>query len=98
MIYPAEELNTLREDDVSQYLREIRRYPLLTQEEERDLARRCAMGDQDAIRQMVNSNLRLVVSVAREYAGRGVWLRQKSLTILWTIGFPPMPLNGSGRV
>ena len=72
MIYPAEELNTLREDDVSQYLREIRRYPLLTQEEERDLARRCAMGDQDAIRQMVNSNLRLVVSVAREYAGRGV--------------------------
>ena len=74
MIYPAEELNTVLpgEDDVSQYLREIRRYPLLTQEEERDLARRCAMGDQDAIRQMVNSNLRLVVSVAREYAGRGV--------------------------
>ena len=74
MIYPVEELNTALpgEDDVSQYLREIRRYPLLTQEEERDLARRCAMGDQDAIRQMVNSNLRLVVSVAREYAGRGV--------------------------
>ena len=74
MIYPAEELNTVLpgEDDVSQYLREIRRYPLLTQEEERDLARRCAMGDQDAIRKMVNSNLRLVVSVAREYAGRGV--------------------------
>ena len=60
------------EDDVSQYLREIRRYPLLTQEEERDLARRCAQGDQQAIRRMVNSNLRLVVSVAREYAGRGV--------------------------
>ena len=74
MIYPVEELNTALpgEDDVSQYLREIRRYPLLTQEEERDLARRCAMGDQDAIRQMVNSNLRLVVSVARDYAGRGV--------------------------
>ena len=74
MIYPVEELNTALpgEDDVRQYLREIRRYPLLTQEEERDLARRCAMGDQDAIRQMVNSNLRLVVSVAREYAGRGV--------------------------
>ena len=73
MIYPVEELNTALpgEDDVRQYLREIRRYPLLTQEEERDLARRCAMGDQDAIRQMVNSNLRLVVSVAREYAGRG---------------------------
>lgn len=60
------------EDDVSQYLREIRQFPLLTAQEERELARRCAEGDEDAIRQMVNSNLRLVVSVAREYAGRGV--------------------------
>ena len=41
---------------------------------ERSLARRCAEGDEEAIRQMVNSNLRLVVSVAREYAGRGVAL------------------------
>jgi len=60
------------EDDVRQYLSEIRRYPRLSAEEERLLAQRCAQGDEDAIRQMVNSNLRLVVSVAREYAGRGV--------------------------
>ena len=60
------------EDDVSQYLREIRQYPRLTPEEELELARGCAQGDEDAIRQMVNANLRLVVSVAREYAGRGV--------------------------
>lgn len=60
------------EDDVRQYLREIRQYPRLTPEEERELARRCAQGDEEAIRKMVNSNLRLVVSVAREYAGRGV--------------------------
>ena len=60
------------EDDMRQYLSEIRRYPRLSAQEERDLARRCADGDQDAIRQMVSSNLRLVVSVAREYAGRGV--------------------------
>ena len=69
------ELNTpisAGEEDVSQYLREIRRYPLLSAQAERELARRCADGDEDAIRQMVNSNLRLVVSVAREYAGRGV--------------------------
>ena len=74
MTYAVEEQNILvpGEDDVSQYMREIRRYPLLTQAEERDLARRCAQGDQEAIRQMVNSNLRLVVSVAKEYAGRGV--------------------------
>ncbi len=60
------------EDDVGQYLREIRRYPMLTPEQERELAMKCADGDPEAIRTMVNSNLRLVVSIAREYAGRGV--------------------------
>lgn len=62
------------EDDMSQFLWEIRQYPRLTPEEEKALARRCAAGDEEAIRQMVNSNLRLVVSIAREYAGRGVAL------------------------
>lgn len=62
------------EDDMRQFLREIRTYPRLTAEEEKELARRCAEGDEDAIRQMVGSNLRLVVSIAREYAGRGVAL------------------------
>jgi RNA polymerase primary sigma factor len=60
------------EEDVRQFLSEIRRYPLLSAEDELALAKRCARGDEDAIRQMVNSNLRLVVSVARKYAGRGV--------------------------
>ncbi len=60
------------DEDVRQYLSEIRRYPLLTPEEELELARRCAEGDQEAILRMVNSNLRLVVSLAWEYAGRGV--------------------------
>ena len=60
------------EEDVRQYLSEIRRFPRLTAQEERDLARRCAEGDREAILRMVNCNLRLVVSVAREYAGRGV--------------------------
>ena len=63
---------TCAEDDVSLYLQMIRKYPRLTPEEERELARRCARGDEDAIRTMVCANLRLVVSVAREYAGRGV--------------------------
>jgi len=62
------------EEDVSQFLREIREYPRLSPQEERELARRCAEGDQEAIRHMVGSNLRLVVSIAREYAGRGVAL------------------------
>lgn len=60
------------EDDVSQYLAAIRRYPRLTPQEEQELAKRCADGDEDAIRTMVCSNLRLVISIAREYAGRGV--------------------------
>lgn len=60
------------DEDVRQYLREIRHYPLLNQQQELELAQRCARGDEEAICQMVGSNLRLVVSVAREYAGRGV--------------------------
>ena len=60
------------EEDMRQYLDDIRQFPRLSAEEERQLAQRCAAGDEDAIRKMVNSNLRLVVSVAREYAGRGV--------------------------
>ena len=60
------------EDDVRQYIQEIRRFPLLTAQEERELAQRCAQGDEDAVRKMVSSNLRLVVSIARDYAGRGV--------------------------
>ena len=61
-----------QEDDVGQYLRQIRSYPLLTPQQERKLAMGCAVGNEEAIRTMVNSNLRLVVSIAREYAGRGV--------------------------
>ena len=70
----SSKLNPPSDEDMGQFLREIREYPRLTEEQERRLARRCAEGDEEAIRQMVSSNLRLVVSVAREYAGRGVAL------------------------
>jgi len=59
-------------EDVRQYLSEIRRCPMLTPAEEREVARLCAEGDGDAIRTMVSANLRLVVAVAREYEDRGV--------------------------
>ncbi len=63
---------TTLDEDIHQYLSDIRTIPLLTPEEERELAKRCAAGDEDAIRHMVSSNLRLVVYVAKEYTGRGV--------------------------
>ncbi len=59
-------------EDMQQYLKEVRQYPLLTPEQERQLAISCAGGDEEAIRRMVNANLRLVVSVARDYADKGV--------------------------
>ena len=71
MLMEAEVLSAGGED-VRQYLSEIRRFPVLTAQEERENAMLCAAGDAEAIRRMVSSNLRLVVSVAREYAGRGV--------------------------
>jgi RNA polymerase primary sigma factor len=55
-------------------LREINRVPLLTPEQERDLAYRIREGDLEAREQMINANLRLVVSIAKNYGGRGLAL------------------------
>ena len=63
---------SMGEDDIRQLLHEIRNVPMLSAQQEQDLAQRCAEGDQTAVKEMVKANLRLVVSVAKEYAGRGV--------------------------
>jgi RNA polymerase primary sigma factor len=60
--------------DVQLYLREISRYNLLTLSEERELARRVRQGDQEARNEMVRANLRLVVSIAKNYVERGLSL------------------------
>lgn len=59
-------------DPVKYYLREIRKYPLLTREEEGELARRIAKGDEEARARMIESNLRLVISIAKRYINRGL--------------------------
>ncbi len=62
----------LTEDTVGMYLREISRVPLLTAAEEVYLAKAYERGDQAARRRLIESNLRLVVSIARRYSGRGL--------------------------
>lgn len=59
-------------DGIRLYLIEAGKYPLLTQEEEYDLAIRCTEGDQDAKDKMVLHNLRLVINIAKKYIGHGL--------------------------
>lgn len=59
-------------DPVRMYLKEIGRIPLLTREQEIELAQRTEMGDMQAKSLLINSNLRLVVSIAKKYIGRGM--------------------------
>lgn len=60
------------DDPVRMYLKEIGRVPLLSGEEEQDIAQRMADGDEEAKKQLAEANLRLVVSVAKRYVGRGM--------------------------
>ena len=60
------------DDPVRMYLREIGRIPLLTFEQELDLAKRILDGDEEAKQKLAESNLRLVVSIAKKYVGRGM--------------------------
>jgi RNA polymerase primary sigma factor len=60
------------EGSLDQYLRDISAYPLITREEEAELARRIRVGDQSALDKLVRSNLRFAVSVAKKYHNQGV--------------------------
>lgn len=60
------------DDSVRMYLREIGKVPLLTLEEETSLAKRIDQGDEEAKRKLTEANLRLVVSIAKKYTGRGM--------------------------
>ena len=60
------------EDPVRMYLKEIGKVPLLSAEEEVELAKRMADGDEEAKKRLAEANLRLVVSIAKRYVGRGM--------------------------
>ncbi len=60
------------EDHVRMYLKEIGQFPLLTAEEELDLAIKKSQGDEEAKNRLIEANLRLVVSIAKRYTGRGL--------------------------
>ncbi|MGH2802680.1 MAG: sigma-70 family RNA polymerase sigma factor, partial [Thermoleophilaceae bacterium] len=68
-LYNHDELAVMTSDTLQLFLRDVRRHPLLTAEEEVELAQRIERGDLEAKERMVNSNLRLVVSVAKKYQG-----------------------------
>ena len=60
------------EDPVRMYLKEIGKVPLLSAEEEIELAKRMELGDQESKKRLAEANLRLVVSIAKRYVGRGM--------------------------
>ena len=60
------------DDPVRMYLKEIGKVPLLTAQEEVEIAQRMAEGDEEAKHQLAEANLRLVVSIAKRYVGRGM--------------------------
>ncbi|MBB1544396.1 RNA polymerase sigma factor RpoD [Candidatus Saccharibacteria bacterium] len=68
----AENVDQFADDSVRLYLREIGKIPLLSNEEEVDLAYRIVKGEKKAKDKMVEANMRLVVSIAKRYSGRGL--------------------------
>ncbi len=70
----ATEISEELADSVQMYLKEIGRYPLLTTEEEKELAKRVKEGDEAARQKLIQSNLRLVVAIAKRYINRSPYL------------------------
>ena len=70
------------DDPVKIYLKEIGRVPLLSMEEEKQLAERMAQGDTNAKKRLCEANLRLVVSIAKKFVGRGMQFQEGNLGLL----------------
>ena len=80
----AVSLSEISDDSIRMYLNEIGRVDLLNGEQEVELGRRIKEGDQEARKTLAAANLRLVVSIAKKYMGRGLWLLD--LIQEWNVG------------
>lgn len=74
MALPPKKKSSYEEGSLDQYLRDISAYPLISREDEAELARRIRVDDREALDKLVRSNLRFVVSVAKKYQNQGVSL------------------------
>ena len=74
MALQTKKKSSYEEGSLDQYLRDISAYPLISREEEAELARRIRVGEQEALDKLVRSNLRFVVSVGKKYQNQGVSL------------------------
>jgi len=70
--YEPEAASSRGPDAIAYYLKDIRKTPLLTFEQEQELAKRVALGDKEARARMIEANLRLVVSIGKRYINRGL--------------------------
>ena len=86
------------EDPVRMYLKEIGTVPLLTADEEMELAKKKAQGDESAKERLIEANLRLVVSIAKRYTGRGMsfldLVQEGNLGLIRDISLVPMRHGG----
>ena len=74
VIKPKVDLSMISPDSIQMYLKEIGKISLLTAQEEVELAKKKDRGDRDGFKQMIEANLRLVVSIAKKYTGRNLTL------------------------
>ena len=103
---PDADISTLAQSDsLRLYLREISRISLLTASRESYLAEHIEMGDKDARNQLIEANLRLVVSIAKKYVGQGLSLEdligEGNIGLIRAVTkfdyFPPMPHGGLNK-
>ena len=71
-LYIKQSITDRNDTALKSYLKDVNRYPLLTPEQEKELGKRIKDGDKEALNKLVTSNLRFVISVAKQYQGQGI--------------------------